>query len=151
MRDGYHPKMLLYELDKLFYVYAQIKNLQGADDKVMLAYEILCISTNHCTDQQNGVQKTGIPNALALLNVADIRHLKCLTWAVYDEVLLVSLWPKLLGDHPWCAVLAGLQWHIYRGCDDAAHHPPQTLGSWDHEEQVEALHHVGGLRSGRSE
>ena len=26
MRDGYCPKMLLYALDKLFYVYAQIKD-----------------------------------------------------------------------------------------------------------------------------
>ena len=26
MMDGYHPKMLLYTLDELFYVYAQIKD-----------------------------------------------------------------------------------------------------------------------------
>ena len=26
MRDGYHPKMLLYALNELFYVYAQVKN-----------------------------------------------------------------------------------------------------------------------------
>ena len=26
MRDRYHPKMLLYALDKLFYIYVQIKN-----------------------------------------------------------------------------------------------------------------------------
>ena len=25
MRDGYHPKMLLYVLDELFYVYVQVK------------------------------------------------------------------------------------------------------------------------------
>ena len=50
MRDGYHPKMLLYALDKLFYVYAQVKNSQRADDKLMLAYEILCICANRCTD-----------------------------------------------------------------------------------------------------
>ena len=50
MRDGYHPKMLLYALDELFYIYAQIKNSQRVDDKLMLAYEILCISANQCTD-----------------------------------------------------------------------------------------------------
>ena len=50
MRDGYHPKMLLYALDELFYVYAQIKNSRRADNKLMLAHEILCISTNCCTD-----------------------------------------------------------------------------------------------------
>ena len=50
MRDGYCPKMLLYALDELFYIYAQVKNSRRADDKLVLAYEILCISTNCCTD-----------------------------------------------------------------------------------------------------
>ena len=130
MRDGYRPKMLLYALDKLFYVYAQIKNSQRADDKLVLAYEILCISANHCMDWQNRVKKTGVPNALALLNMADVRHLERLTWAVYDGM-----------------VLAGLQQHIYRGHDNVAHCPPQMLSSWDHKEQVEALRCVGSLSS----
>ena len=64
---------------------------------------------------------------------------------MYDGTLLVGLWPGLLGAHTWCAVLAGLQRHIYRGCNGAAHCPPQMLVSWDHEEQVEALRHVGSL------
>ena len=134
MRDGYRPKMLLYVLDELFYIYTQIKNSQRVDDKVVLAYEILCISTNPCMDWQNGVEKTGVPDALALLNVVDVCHLERLAWAVYDGVLLVGPWPKLSGDCPWCAVLAGLQQHIYKGRDDAAHCLPQTLGSWDYEE-----------------
>ena len=80
----------------------------------------------------------------------DVRHLEHLAWVVYDGVLLVGPWPKLLGDCPWCTVLAGLQQHIYRGRNDAAHCLPQMLSSWDHEEHVEALHHVGGLSSVRS-
>ena len=98
MRDGYHPKMLLYVLDKLFYIYVQVKNSQRADNKLVLAYETLCISANCCTDRQNGVKMTGMPDALALLNVNDVCHLKCLAWAVYDGALLVGLWPKLSGD-----------------------------------------------------
>ena len=108
MRDGYHPKMLLYALDELFYIYAQVKNSQRADNKLVLAYEILCISANRCTDWQNGIEKTGMPNALALLNMEDIHHLERLVWVVYDGVLLVGPQPKLLGDGPWCTVLAGL-------------------------------------------
>ena len=50
MTDGYCPKILLYALDKLFYVYTQIKNSQWEDDKLVLAYEILCLSTNLCMD-----------------------------------------------------------------------------------------------------
>ena len=55
-----------------------------------------------------------MPVTLALLNVDDARHLEHLTWAVYDGALLVSAWPELLGDHPWCTVLAGLHKHIYQ-------------------------------------
>ena len=144
MRDRYHPKMLMYALDKLFYIYAQIKNSQR-DEKVMLAYKILCILANRCTESCNRIAKMGMPDALALLNVEDAQHLEHLVWAVYDGALLVGPWPKLLGTRTWCAVLAGLQQHIYRGHNDVAHCLPQTLGSWDHEKQVEALHHGGGL------
>ena len=57
MRDGYHPKMLLYALDESFYIYVQVKNSWRADDKLVLAYKILCISTNHCTNRWNGVKR----------------------------------------------------------------------------------------------
>ena len=107
MRDEYHPKMLLYVLDELFYVYTQVKNSQRVNDRLVLTYDILCISANHCMDQRNGIKKTGVLDALALLNVEDIWHLKHLVWAVYDRVLLVG--HELLGDRPWCMVLAGLQ------------------------------------------
>ena len=147
MRDGYHPKMLLYALDELFYIHAQVKNSHRVDNKLVLAYEILCISANCCTDRWNRVKKTGMPDALALLNVNDVHHLECLMWAVCDSALLVGPRPKLSGDHPWCTVLAGLHKHIYRGHEDVAHCPPQMLGSWDCQEWIEALQRVGSLSS----
>ena len=150
MRDRYHPKMLLYALDELFYIYVQIKSSQRVDDKLMLAYEILCISANQCTDWQNGIEKTGMPDALALLNVNDVHHLKCLVWVVYDGSLLVGPRPELLGNCSWCTVLARLHKHIYRGHNDAAHCPPQMLGSWDCQEWIEALWQVGSLSSMQS-
>ena len=109
MRDGYHPKMLLYVLDELFYIYTQVKNSQRVDDKLVLAYKILYISANCCTDRRNGIKKISVPDALALLNMEDVQHLERLTWAVYDDVLLVGPRPELSGNHPWCTVLAGLQ------------------------------------------
>ena len=150
IRDGYRPKMLLYALDELFYIYVQGKNSRRVDNKLVLAYEILCISTNHCTNQWNGVEKTGVPDALALLNVNDVHHLERLAWGVYEGALLVGPWPKLSGNRSWCTVLAGLHKHIYRGHNDAAHCPPQMLGSWDCQERIEALCHVGGLSSAQS-
>ena len=150
MRDVYRPKMLLFALDKLFYIYLQIKNLQRVNEKIVLAYEILCLSMNWCTDWQNGVEKTSMPDALALLNVNDIRHLEHLAWAIYDGALLVAPQPKLQGSHLWCTVLAELQMHIYRGRDDVAHCLPQMLGFWDCQEQIEALWQGGSLSSMQS-
>ena len=37
MRDGYHPKMLLYVLDELFYIYVQDKNSRRPNEKLVLA------------------------------------------------------------------------------------------------------------------
>ena len=108
MRDGYRPKMLLYALDDLFFIYAQIKD-SPRDERVVLAYKILCISSNRCTDRCNGVEQMGVPNALALLNTKDARHLKCLAWAIYDGTLLVGPQPELSGPQPWCTMLVGLQ------------------------------------------
>ena len=139
MRDGYRLKMLLFALDELFYIYSQVKNLRRANEKIVLAYEILCILANWCTDRRHGVEKTGMPNVLALLNMNDAHHLECLVWAVYDGILLVGPWPKLPGDHSWCTVLAGLHKHNYRGHNDVAHCLPHMLGSWDCQEQIEAL------------
>ena len=50
MRDSYRPKMLLFTLDELFYIYDQIKKQQRADEKIVIAYKILCLSTNRCTE-----------------------------------------------------------------------------------------------------
>ena len=108
MRDRYRPKMLLYALDELFYVYTKVKD-SPQDEKVILAYEILCILSNRCTDRHNGIEQMGIPDTLALLNIKDAQHLECLAWAVYDGTLLVGPQPKLLGPWPWCTMLVGLQ------------------------------------------
>ena len=147
MKDGYRPKMLLFALDEWFYIYSQVKNLQRADTKIILAYKILCISTNQCTDWWHRVEKTGVPNALALLNVNDAHHLERLMWAVYDGTLLVCPWPELPGERSWCMVLARLHKHIYRGHNDVAYCPPHTLGSWDCQEWIEVLWRGGGLGS----
>ena len=147
MRDGYQPKMLLFALDELFYIYVQIKKQWRADKKIVIAYEILYLSVNRCTDWQHSLEKTGEPDTLALLNMDDPCHLECFTLAVYDGALLLGPWPELPGGHPWCTVLAGLHRHIYRGCDDVAHCLPHMLGSWDCQEWIEVLQRGGRLSS----
>ena len=90
MCDGYRPKMLLFTLDELFYIFDQIKRQWNADEKIVVACEILCLSTQQCTERWHGVEKTSVLNALSLLNVNNVCHLKRLAWAVYNGGLLVG-------------------------------------------------------------
>ena len=147
LHNGYRPKMLLYALDELFYVFNQVKQQRGTDEKIIVAYEILCLSTLQCTEWRHGMERTGVPDALSLLNVNDTCHLECLAWAVYDGALSVGGWPELPGNRSWCTVLASLYKHIYRGREDVAHCPPYMLASWDCQVRVEALHRGDRLSS----
>ena len=90
MCDGYRPKMLLFVLDELFYIFEQIRRQRGADEKIVVAYKMLCLSTQWCTERWHGVEKTSMPDALSLLNVNNVCHLERLPWAVYDGALLVG-------------------------------------------------------------
>ena len=78
LHDGYQPKMLLYALDEPLYVFDQVKQQQGMDEKIIVAYKILCLSALRCTEWQHGSEKKGMPDALSLLNVNDAHHLECL-------------------------------------------------------------------------
>ena len=53
--------MLLYTLDELFYIYDQVKRHRGIDEKWVVAYEILGLTTLHCTEHRGGVEKQGMP------------------------------------------------------------------------------------------
>ena len=48
MWEGYRPKMLLYALDELFYIYDQVKCHRGIDEKIVVAYEIKSRSAALC-------------------------------------------------------------------------------------------------------
>ena len=110
------------------------------DERLVVAYEILCLSALRCIKQWHWFKKKDMPDALSLLNVNNAHHLKHLMWVVYDGALLVGRQPELPRNCQWCTVLVGIYKHIYRGCDDTAHCPPYTLASWNCQERTEVLH-----------
>ena len=67
LHEGYKPKMLLYALNKLFYIYNQVKHQRGIDERLVMAYEILGLAGLCCTERQHGSEKQGMPDALSLL------------------------------------------------------------------------------------
>ena len=115
LHEGYRPKMLLYALDELFYIYDQVKCHRGVDEKLVVAYEILGLAMLCCTEHRGGVEKHSVPDAMLQINLNDTHHLKRLTWAIYNRALLVGSRPELPGDHQWCTMLADIFKHIYRG------------------------------------
>ena len=104
--EGYRPKMLLYALDELFYIYDQSKHQRGIDERLVVAYKILGLAALRCTERWHGSEKQGVPDTLSLLNLNYAHHLECLVWAVYDGAQLMGRQPELPTDHQWCTVLA---------------------------------------------
>ena len=82
--------MLLYALNELFFIFDQVKWQRGIDERLIVAYKILCLSVLRCTEWWHGSEKKGVPDALSLLNINDTCHLERLAWAVYDGALLVG-------------------------------------------------------------
>ena len=140
LQEGYRPKMLLYALDELFYIYDQVKHHRGGvNEKLVVAYEIVSLSMLCCTECRGWVEKHSMLDTMSQVNLNDTHHLECLTWAIYDGALLVGSQPELPGDCQWCTVLTGIFKHIYRGCDETAHCLPYTLASWDRQQRTEVL------------
>ena len=50
LHEGYRPKMLLYTLEKLFYIYDQVKHHRGINEKLVMVYEILSIAVLCCME-----------------------------------------------------------------------------------------------------
>ena len=136
---AYRPKMLLYALDELFYIYDHVKHHRGIDEKIVVAYKILSSMALHCMECQGWVEKSCMPDAMLLVNLNDTCHLEHLTWAVYDGALHVGNCPELLGECQWCTMLAGIFQHIYKDCNETAHCPPYTLVSWDCQQRTEVV------------
>ena len=74
---GCQPKMVLYALNKLFYIFDQVKWQRGMDERLIMAYKILCLSTLQCTEWQHGSEKKGMPDAPSLLNINDACQVSC--------------------------------------------------------------------------
>ena len=50
MREDYRPKMLLYTLDELFYIYDQVKHHRGTDERIIVAYETISFTVLCCME-----------------------------------------------------------------------------------------------------
>ena len=110
-----HPKMLLFALDELSYVYQRADN---TDVRRVIAYEMLSFVSHRCMEWQNGRLKPehdthGSP--MPHVNLGNIGSLERLAWAIYDRIYVPGNEPTLSGLCDWTCVLNKTIMHTFHG------------------------------------
>ena len=87
LRTGSHPRMFLYALNKLFYVYRGV-GVNDTDRQHVVASKIFKVASLHCTEQYGSQKKESntLGAAYPRVNLSGMDGLEHLTWAVYDGV-----------------------------------------------------------------
>ena len=88
-RTGTCPRMMLYTLDELFYMFRGI-GTNDIDGQHIVAYEILTIASPCYTEQHSSPKKScnTLGDAYPRVILSDVNGLECLAWAVYDDVFV---------------------------------------------------------------
>ena len=131
LRTGMHLCMMLYALDKLFYIYRGVgTNYMGG--QCIVAYEILSVALFCCTEWCGNPKKAcnTLGNAYPRVNLNDVNGLKRLAWAVYDGVYVPGDLPALTGCHNWECIIVGMTLHlIFHGATTNEHCEPSMVAS----------------------
>ena len=108
LRTGSHLQMLLYALDKLFYVYKGV-GVNDVDGQRIVAYEILTVASLCCTEQCGSQKKecNTLGATYPRVNLSDVNGLEHLAWAVYNGVYMPGDPPALTGYHDWEHIIVG--------------------------------------------
>ena len=108
LRTSYHPRVLMYALDELFFVFKKLR-ANNFDMQSMVAYEILQIVSHQCMEWHGSEKKKEnmLGDAYPWVDFQDADGLECLAWAVYDRVFVPGNKPALSGYYDWDHVVAG--------------------------------------------
>ena len=116
MCTGSCPKMLLYAFDELFYIFRGLK-VTNVDMQCIVVYEILSFTLLHCTEWHQELPmdpRLTTEEASTMMDVHDEVYLECLTWVVYDGILLPGDATVLSSSWDWSCVMAGTYKNIYQ-------------------------------------
>ena len=135
---GSYPKMFLYALDELLYVYQCIDN---TDTQCVIAFKILSFASDRCMEWCDGRPKPECDTfgpAMPHVNLGDIKNLERLTWEVLGSLLALS------GLYNWACILGKMTTHIFHGRTLWEHCPLSTVGGAN---TAAAAHLKGGRRN----
>ena len=151
LRTGSHPHMLLYALDKLFYVYKGV-GVNDVDGQCIVAYKILTVVLLCCMEQRGSQKKecNTLGAAYPRVNLSDVDGLEHLAWAVYNGVYMPGDPPALTGHHDWERIIAGTTLHlIFHGRTNDEHCKPSTIASLNAGQAMKLAQQKGLLQPGK--
>ena len=151
LRTDSHPRMLLYVLNELFYMYRGMGE-NDTDGQCVVAYKILKVVSlccrEWCSSQRKECNTPGA--AYPRVNMSDMDGLECLAWAVYDGVYMPGDLLDLTGHHNWEHIIVGTTLHlIYHGRTNDEHCKPLTIASLNAEQATKLAWQQGLLQPGK--
>ena len=108
-RSGHWPKMFLFLLEEMAYMYARI-GTEDVDGLQVMAYEVLAMAEMQyrlCKRSTNPQDMTR-GDAMSRVVLGDLSRLERLMWAVFDRVLVAGVPPELGPDESWEWVVCGI-------------------------------------------
>ena len=131
--SGHWPKMFLFLLEEMAYVYTRI-GAEDVDGLQVMAYEVLAMTEmryrlhKRSTNPQDMMQG----DAMSRVILGDLSRLKRLVWAMFDGFLVAGAPPKLRPDESWEWVVHGIfNKLIYIGRNPSDQCPMMTVGVKD--------------------
>ena len=151
LRTGSHPRLLLYALNELFYVYKGV-GANDADGQHVVAYKILKVVSLHCMEWRSNQKKecNTLEAAYPRVNLSDMDGLEHLAWVVYNGVYVPGNPPDLTGHHNWeCKIVRTTLCLIYCGRTNDEHCKHLTIASLNAEQATKLTWQQGLLQPGK--
>ena len=100
--SGHWPKMFLFLLEEMAYMYAHIST-EDVNGLQVMAYEVLTMAEirYHICKRSANPQDMMRGNAMSCVVLGDLSRLERLVWAVFDGVLVAGVPHELGPDESW--------------------------------------------------
>ena len=131
--SGHRPKMFLFLLEKMAYMYARIR-AEDVNGLQVMAYDVLTMAETryHLCKRSANPQDMMRGDTMSHVVLGDLAGLERLVWAVFDGVLATGASLELRPDESWEWVVHGIfdkLIHIRRNPSDRC--PMMTVGARD--------------------
>ena len=102
LHSGHRPKMFLFLLEEMAYVYTHV-SADDADGLWVMAYKVLAMAEMqyHLCKRSANPQDMTQGNAMSRVVLGDLARLERPVWAIFDGALAAGESPELRSDESW--------------------------------------------------